>query len=415
LEPRLLDGFDLTDLDNFAHGFPHDVFAAHRREAPVFLHEATEHTPDGEPFWSVATYAESHAVMRDPATFSSETGGARPYGGTLLADMPISGAILNMMDDPRHGRIRRLVGKGMTPKTITRVEADLRRRTQGLLDMAAQKEEVDFVTEVAAELPMQMISLLLGVPEEDRHFVFERLEPSFDLKGDVAYEVTAESARAGAELFEYGANLVAEKRAHPTDDMLSIVVHAEMPDEDPPRLSDDELHLFFSLLFAGGSETTRNATAGGLLALTQHPDEHARLRSDRSLIPLAVEEIVRWTSPASHQRRTATREVSLGGHTVSPGDKVVFWEASANRDDAMFGDGMRFDVGRDPNPHLGFGHGVHYCLGASLAQLELRVMLEELLDRFDAIELTGEPEWVRSFKHTGIRHLPVRLRPTGAA
>jgi cytochrome P450 len=409
-EPRLLDGFDLTDLDNFARGFPHDMFAEHRREAPVFLHAGTEHTPDGEPFWSVATYAESLAVMRDPQTYSSETGGARPYGGTLLADMPISGSILNMMDEPRHGRIRRLVSKGLTPKTILRVEADLRRRTRALLDIAAQKEEVDFVTEVAAELPMQMISLLLGVPEEDRHFVFERLEPSFDLKGDVAYEVTADSARAGAELFEYGAKLVAGKRAHPTDDMLSIVVHAEMPDEDPPRLTDDELHLFFSLLFAGGSETTRNATAGGLLALMQHPEEQARLRRDRTLTPFAIEEIVRWTSPASHQRRTATREVDLAGHAISPGDKVVFWEASANRDDAAFGDGMRFDVARDPNPHLGFGHGVHFCLGASLAQLEIRVMLEELLDRFESIELNGEPEWTRSFKHTGLRHLPVRMR-----
>jgi cytochrome P450 len=182
-----------------------------------------------------------------------------------------------------------------------------------------------------------------------------------------------------------------------------------MPDEEPPKLTDDELHLFFSLLFAGGSETTRNATAGGVLALIQHPDQLARLQNDRSLVPLAVEEIVRWTSPASHQRRTATRDVELAGHRIEAGDKVVLWEASANRDDAVFGDGMRFDTGRDPNPHLGFGHGVHFCLGASLAQLEIRVMLDELLERFAGFELTGEPEWTRSNKHTGLRHLPVRM------
>jgi cytochrome P450 len=407
----MLNGFDLTDLDNFAHGFPHDVFEQHRRDAPIFLHPPTEHTPDGEPFWSLASYAGSLAVMRDPQTFSSERGGARAYGGTLIADIPIAGSILNMMDEPRHGRIRRLVSKGLTPKTIPRVEHAVRARTKELLRAAADKGTVDFVEEVAVELPMFMICMLLGVPQSDRHYVFGLLEPSFDFKSGVAYQETDETRRAGADLFSYGTNLIAEKRENPTEDMLSVVVHAELPDEDPPRLTEDELNYFFSLLFAGGSETTRNATAGGVLALVQNPREWSRLKADHSLVPRAVEEVIRWTSPAAHQRRTATRDTTIDGHEVAAGDKVVFWEASANRDDAVFGDGMRFRVSRDPNPHLGFGHGVHFCLGASLALLELKVMLEEILEAFRSIDLAGEPEWTRSNKHTGLRHLPVALSP----
>jgi cytochrome P450 len=253
----------------------------------------------------------------------------------------------------------------------------------------------------------------MGVPESDRHQLFEWIEYSFDFRDRGAFESTPEVAAAMGDLHRYAAALIAEKRAHPRDDMLSLVVHAELPDVDPPTLTAEELHMFFSLLFAAGADTTRNAAAGGLLALVERPDQLAAARQARDahggISSTVVEEVVRWSSPAAYNRRTATRPTSLGGHHVAPGDKVVFWEASANRDERVFRAPMDFDVHRDPNPHVGFGHGIHHCLGANLARLELRVMLETLLDRVTSIELAGPVEWTRSNKHTGIRHLPVRL------
>jgi cytochrome P450 len=191
--------------------------------------------------------------------------------------------------------------------------------------------------------------------------------------------------------------------------MLSLVVHASLPGAEPPALTDAELQAFFTLAFAAGADTTRNAAAGGLLALIEAPAEWAKLVADPCLVPTAVEEIVRWTSPAAYNRRTATRDLDFFGHAMQAGDKVVFWEASANRDERVFADSMAFRVNRDPNPHLGFGHGVHFCLGANLARLELRVILEEVLRTFARVELGGPVEWTRSNKHTGIRHLPIRF------
>ena len=404
-----LAGVDFTDLDNFAHGFPHDLFAVHRREAPVFWHEPTEHTPDGEGFWSVATYAETLAVLKDPETYSSVTGGARPFGGTLLQDLEIAGQVLNMMDDPRHSQIRRLVSSGLTPRMITRVEDDLRARARRLLDAVVHGEPVDFLVDIAAELPMQMICILLGVPESERHWLFEAIEPQFDFGGARTASLSRMSVEeAGSRMYTYGQELIASKRADPTDDMLSVVANATV--DDGEGLSGLELYLFFSLLFSAGAETTRNAVAGGLLALADHPDQLQALRADLALLPTAVEEMVRWTSPSPSKRRTATRDVELAGREIKAGQKVQIWEGSANRDSEVFPDADAFHVGRKPNPHLGFGQGIHYCLGANLARLELRVLFEELLLRFESVRVVKPPEWTRSNRHTGLRHLIVELR-----
>jgi cytochrome P450 len=402
--------FDLTDLDNFAAGFPHHQFELHRREQPVRWHEPTEHTPDGEGFWSVATYAETAQVLHDPVTYSSERGGDRINGGTLLQDLPVAGVVLNMMDDPRHARIRRLVSTGLTPRMVRRLEDELRRRTRLLLAAVEPGTEIDFLREIAGELPMQLICSLLGVPEEDRHWLFEAVEPGFDYRGArKSFETDVASAAARQDMLRYGVELIAAKRAQPTDDMLSLVVHATLADVDPPQMSDPELYSFFSLLFSAGSDTTRNAIAGGLLALVEHPDQLARLRADLSMLPGAIEEMLRWTSPSPSKRRTATRAAELGGHQIEAGQKVLVWEGSANRDERVFERSMQFDITRDPNPHLGFGHGIHYCLGASLARLELRVMFEELLPVFARYELARPVEWTRSNRHTGIRHLWLRV------
>ena len=407
---RLLAGVDLTDLDNFAAGFPHPLFEIHRREAPVWWHEPTSHTPDGEGFWSVATYRETLEVLNDPETYSSERGGTRRHGGTLIQDLPTAGVVLNMMDDPRHARIRRLVSAGLTPRTVRRLEDELRRRTRALLGSVESGTEIDFLVEVAAELPMQMICILLGVPEQDRHRLFEAVEPGFDYRdGRGVTDTTAEIDAARRFMADYGTELIAAKRACPTEDMLSVVVHATLHDVDPPRLSDAELYSFFSLLFAAGSDTTRNAIAGGLLALLERPGQLAALRADPAAIPTAVEEMLRWTTPSPSKRRTATRAARLGGQAVAPGDKVVVWEGSANRDGSMFERAMEFDIRRHPNPHLAFGHGIHFCLGSNLARLEMRVLFEELLAAFTAYELAAPVEWGRSNRHTAIRHLMVRL------
>ncbi|MBX9921396.1 cytochrome P450 [Mycolicibacterium frederiksbergense] len=400
---------DLTDLDNFAAGFPHDLFEVHRREAPVYWHEPTEHTPDGEGFWSVATYAETLAVLRDPETYSSVTGGTRPFGGTLLQDLSVAGQVLNMMDDPRHAQIRRLVSSGLTPRMITRVTDDLRGRARTLLDAVEPGVALDFLVEVAAELPMQMICILLGVPESERHWLFEAIEPQFDFGGARSAAVGQLSPEeAGTRMYEYGQELIAAKRAAPGDDMLSVVANA-FRDDEVAELSDLELYLFFSLLFSAGAETTRNSVAGGLLALIEHPEQMRRLQADPELLPSAIEEMVRWTTPSPSKRRTATRSVTLGGCAIEAGQKVQIWEGSANRDPAVFQDPDVFDIARKPNAHLGFGHGVHYCLGANLARLELRVLFGELMPRFRSARLAAPVEWTRSNRHTGIRHLFVEF------
>ena len=404
-----LSQVDFTDLDNFANGFPHELFAVHRREAPVYWHSPTEHTPDGEGFWSVASYAETLAVLKDPVTFSSVTGGDRPFGGTLLQDLSIAGQVLNMMDDPRHTQIRRLVSSGLTPRMISLVEDDLRARTRRLLDAVVPGEPFDFVVDLAAELPMQMICILLGVPESERHWLFEAIEPQFDFGGSRKAALSQLSAEeAGSRMYTYGLELIASKRAQPTDDMLSVVASAALAD-DAPAMSDLELYLFFSLLFSAGAETTRNAVAGGLLALANHPEQLRALREDLDTLPTAVEEMVRWTSPSPSKRRTATRDVTVGGAPIGVGQKVQIWEGSANRDASVFDNADEFDIARKPNPHLGFGQGVHYCLGANLARLELRVLFEELLSRFGTVRVVRDVEWTRSNRHTGIRHLVVEL------
>jgi len=373
------------------------------------------HTPDGEGFWSVATYAESQLVLHDPVTYSSVTGGDRPYGGTILPDTPVAGEMLNMMDDPRHARIRRLVSRGFTPRLIGRLEGELRRRAGLLLDDAVERstagEPVDFLTAVAAEVPLQAICILLGVPEADRHLLGGWIHHVFDFPDEFEFAANDQAATASVEMAAYGDELLAHKRAEPADDLLSVVAAASLPDEDPSQLSDAELLGFFFLLFAAGSDTTRSAAAGGLHALTLHPGEYQRLRADRSLAATAVDEMVRYVSPSAYNRRTVTTPTELAGHRLEPGQKVVFWEASANRDELVFADPDGFDVGRQPNPHLGFGHGVHHCLGASLARLELTVILTELLDRAAVVESAGPPEWTRTNKHNGVRHLPVRLIP----
>lgn len=406
---------DLTDLDRFAAGFPHEVFARLRREAPVWFHPPTEHTPGGEGFWVLSRYAEIAAASADAATFSSESGGERGGGGTLIEDLPLgfgAGVLLNMMDDPRHRRIRGLVASSVSPSALRALENELRQRSDAILDAVAERGECDFLVDVAAELPLQAASRLLGVPQEDRHRLFQWANATLDYDDRDLGGVNAKTQAAAAEMFAYGGDLLEEKRRCPAEDMLSIIANAtiEGAGGEPEPLADLEQRMFFNLLIAAGSETTRNSIAAGVKALVDHPEQWEILRSDASALPTAVEEILRWTSSTAYNRRTVTRDCEMRGQRLRAGDKVTLWWSSADYDDQVFREPFRFDVRRSPNPHLAFGHGTHFCLGANLARVEIRIVLEGLLQRFAAIELAAPIEWTRSNKHTGVRHMPVRLQ-----
>jgi cytochrome P450 len=408
--PADLEGIDLTDLDRFSAGFPHDVFTRLRREAPVWFHPPTAHTPGGEGFWVLSRHADVAAAGQDASAFSSESGGARRGGGTILEDLPsgfAAGVLLNMMDDPRHRRIRRLVTPSVGPRALAAMEDELRARTDAILDAALARAECDFLVEVAAELPLQAIARLLGVPQEDRHRLFAWANATLDYEGRELGEHSEASRTAAAEMAAYGADLIADKRRRPADDILTVVALGTV---DGEPLSELEVLMFFHLLIAAGSETTRNSIALGVAALVEHAAAWRALETDRGLLPSAVEEILRWASTTPYNRRTATRDVTVRGQHIHAGDKVTLWWASANRDEYVFVDPFRFDVRRTPNPHLAFGDGTHFCLGASLARLEIRVVLDALLARCARIELVRPIEWTRSNKHTGVRHMWVRMR-----
>jgi cytochrome P450 len=293
------------------------------------------------------------------------------------------------------------VNRGFTPRTIGRLEDDLRQRSRQIVAALPTDEPFDFVSHVAQELPLQAICSILGVPQEDRKMLAGIVNAGIESDtGEILG--TAELRILGA----YGADLIREKRDHPADDILSIIVHAGGDDGTEP-LTDRELKAFFNLLFPAGAETTRGAVAGGLLAFIEHPDQLARLRADPGLMRTAVEEIVRWVTPSDYKRRTVTHDVDFGGQQLRKGQKVTYWEMSANRDETVFGNPFDFDIGRDPNPHVGFGMGIHFCLGASLARLEIRVLFEELLAPLGSFELAGSPTWPSNNRLIGMTHLPV--------
>jgi cytochrome P450 len=410
-----LDQIDLTDLELFVEGFPHEVFRLLRREAPVWWHEPTRHTPDGVGFWVLSRHAEVLAAVSDAATFSSERAPGQDGGGTIIQDLPYgfgAGVLLNMMDDPRHHRIRKLVTPAVSPRALARMEEELRARAGAILDLVADEGRCDFLSQVAVELPIQATLQLLGVPNEDRHQLVAWTNATLAYNDRDLGEETNATQEAAAAMAAYAAELIEQKRLHPADDILSAVVHAEVEGEggEPEPLSPLELYMFFSLLIAAGSETTRNAIALGMAALIEHPEQMDALRRDLSLVDRATEEILRWSSPTLYNRRTATVDVVLGGTEIGAGEKVTLWWASADFDDEVFDDPFRFDITRDPNPHLAFGYKSHFCLGAGLARMEIRIMLEELLTRFEEFEMLGPVERVRTNKHAGVSRMPVSFR-----
>jgi cholest-4-en-3-one 26-monooxygenase len=403
-----LDTIDLTNKDVFVEGVPYQWFETLRREAPVYWHPE----PDGGPgFWCVTRYDDVVTVNRDNQTFSSNR------GAVFMWDLPPEDLeqqrlmMLNM-DPPIHTRYRRLVNKGFTPRMVDELEATIRERTGAILDKVAPRGECDFVVDVAAELSLQVIADILGVPQADRHKMFDWSNRMIG-SDDPEYGVTQEQAQvASMELFAYAAKLAADKRAQDPRgaDLITVLSEAEVEGE---QLTQLEIDLFFMLLTVAGNETTRNLISHGMLMLLDNPDQLERVRDHRELLPGAVDEMLRCASPVMHFRRTATKDLTLGGTAIAEGDKVVIWYASANRDEAVFTDPMRFDVERSPNEHVAFGGGgPHFCLGANLARMEIRVIFDELLNRWHDLELTGEPQRLRSNFINGIKHIPLRFSAT---
>jgi cytochrome P450 len=407
-----LDGVSLEN-DVFSERFPHETFALLRREAPVWWYD----WPLGRGYWCVTKHADVVAVSRDTKAFISAHGANLE---DLDEEQRVARQSMLETDPPRHTRLRGLVGPPFTPRAVKAYELALRELTQDVLDRALPLGEFDFVEEIAKQLPIRVLARLLGAPEDDNDRLIDwgdrmigNTDPELtdvlhDSPESDRYRMLPFRSPAALELFEYGHRLAAERRREPTDDLVSKLVHAEIEGE---RLTEREFDTMFLLLVVAGNETTRQAIAHGMLALVEHPDEWRRLREDPELLWVSgADEILRWSSPVLHFRRTATRDVDLRGQAIRAGDKVVIWYGSANFDEEVFADPLRFDVGRKPNPHVTFGGGgPHYCLGAHLAKLEVQVMFAMLLPRLASLELAGPPERMRTNFTNALKRMPVRV------
>ena len=397
---------ELYDPLVFVKGVPHEAFAWLRRNDPVHRHAEPGDAPG---YWAITKYDDLCFISKNPKLFSSW------IGGTNIQDYPqrdlsvIRLMMLNM-DPPQHVKFRRLVRRGFTPRMVARMEPKVRAAAKRLVDAIADKGEVDFVKTIAAELPLIVIADLIGIPQEDRHRIFDW---SNDLIGfdDPEFQNSPEDGRLAAmQMWGYANTLAQKTKAQDSasDDLVSLLLHGQV---DGDGLTVAEFDGFFLLLAVAGNETTRNAISGGMQALLDHPDQYQMLVDDPSLIPSAVEEMLRWVSPVMYFRRTATEDIEIRGTQVKKGDKVVLYYPSANRDEDYFPDGHLFDVTRTPNDHLAFGVGEHFCLGASLARLEIRVLFEELLKRLPDMELVAPPRRLQSNFINGIKEMRVRFTP----
>ena len=411
-EPIPLDQVDLTDHERFADHVPHEMFLTLRREDPVHWQEEA----DGTGFWAVTRHADITHVHKEWEVFSSER------GGTSLQDLDPEDVEARKsmldMDPPPHNKLRAIVNRDFTSRAVRVFEERIRSLIRGILDDAIERERVDFVADVSAELPMRVFAEMLGAPPADHRYLVE-LGDKLLGQDDPEYAIDPEVVKANRhlpfsnpaalEMFEYGRKLAEERRRAPREDIVTKLVEAEI---DGRPLTQQEYDVYFLLLAVAGNETTRHSISHGVLALLEHPDQLERLREpdhDR-LFHHAAGELLRWATPVHHFRRTATRETELGGRRIAEDDKVVTWFISGNFDDEAFDDPYRFDVGRHPNRQMTFGPGgPHFCTGAHLARLEIQIVFEELVERVGELELTGPVERLQSNAFNGIKRMPVRI------
>jgi cytochrome P450 len=402
----------LGDIEQWMRPDREGIFAKLRAEAPVSFHEEPVPPPDvpfpqGPGFWALTRFDDVMQVSRDPDGFHSAP-------SINIGDIPPEiaewlGSMINM-DAPKHTKLRLIVNRGFTPRQVAKIEENVREQAREIVDNVVNLGgECDFVSEIAAALPLQIICDMLGIPRTETKRIFELTNTILGV-GDPEYVSSLEELMAaGMELFQYGLDLAQDRLDNPRDDITTTLMQAEIEDENGRhKLTTSELGSFFLLLVAAGNETTRNAISHGMLALTQHPDQRALWTADPDAVSnTAVEEIVRWASPVIHFRRTATGDAVIGGQQIKAGQKVVMFYNSANRDERAFPDPYKFDVLRTPNEHAGFGAGgPHFCLGANLARREIKLMFEELFRRLPDIEITGEPDYLQSAFIHGIKRMP---------
>ena len=394
-----IGGVDLADPHTYESGMPYEAFRELRRRAPVAWHPYK----DGPGFLALTGYDEVQAVSRDSATWSSQAKGVSYE--ISPEDESSLGLIMLQMDPPKHTEFRKLINKGFTPRQVARLNDHIADMARQIVNEVIERGECDFVDDVAGALPSYVIAEMLGIPLEDGRRLYELSEilNSGYVVGDSAIE------QAVTQMYQYSAELAARKRADPGDDIATSLLQAEV---DGRSLTDLEFNLFFMLLMNAGGDTTRNLVASGVLALIQHPAERQRLAADPSLMPTAIEEMLRYTSPVTVFLRTATKDTELRGIPVKAGERAAIFYPSANRDETRFADPDRFDVSRAPNPHLAFGGGgTHFCLGANLARVEASAIIPEVLSRMNGLELAGPVKRVRSYLINGIHSMPVRFTP----
>ncbi|HEX5267188.1 MAG TPA: cytochrome P450 [Acidimicrobiales bacterium] len=405
-----LSDINLLDRDRFTDGVPHDWFTYLRKNAPIYRHPE----PDGPGFWVFTKHDDVVAIGRDAKHFSSDQG----RGGVVGLEDPTAeqmeaqraqegGNLMLTMDPPPHTRYRKLVNRGFTPRMIGMLEDHIREVSATIVEEGLAKGEVDFVVDMASELPLIVIAELMGVPHEDRHKIFEWSNRMIGSE-DPEYIVDQEEVQAAfVEMFLYAQQLAEKRRAEPRDDIISKLLSADV---DGDQLTEMDFNLFFLLLAVAGNETTRNAISHGMNAFLENPDQYDRLVAHPELVDTAVEEIIRWASPVMYFRRNVTEDIEYKGHQLKAGEKVSIWYASANRDEDVITDPFKFDVGRNPNPHVAFGGGgPHHCLGSNLARMEVKHFYAELIKRVAKVEAVGKPALLRSNFIGGIKHLPVRF------
>ena len=403
-----LSDVNLTDPDIFQRGTPHEMFRLLRREAPVFRHPE----PHGGGFWAVTKYADLREVSKNPALFSSERQGAL-MRDPPAHDLPFVQSIMLNMDPPRHRQYRGLVNKAFSARMVNNLHGRIREMVKQIINGVIERGECDFVEDVAALLPLEVICEMMGVPDEDRRSVYaigNRMvgfdDP--DLQPDGKPLLQSDGAAAAAEMFMYAGKLLDKARTHPSDDLATALVNAEL---DGQKLSDTDFNFFFLLLVIAGNETTRTVTSNGMLALIEHPDQLRDLRRDLSLLPSAVEEILRYAPAVHNFRRTVTADTVLHGQQLKANDKLTMWYPSANRDEEVFEKPDTFDVRRHPNDHLAFGIGEYFCLGANLARLELNEIFRGIVTRIHDVEPTAPPRRLRSTFINGVKEMRIRFRP----
>jgi len=402
-----LSDINLLDRDAFTKGVPHEWFTYLRANAPVYKHEE----PEGPGFWVITKYDDVVTVGRDGVTYSSDQkrGGVVVLEEQQMNDFEQGGNLMLTMDAPEHTRYRKLVNRGFTPRQMRMLEPHIRELTSNIIDEVIEQGGCDYVVDVAAEVPLQVIAEMLGVPQEDRHKLFEWSNRMIGSE-DPEYIVSEQEVMdAQVEMFMYANELAAKRRAEPRDDIITALLTAEV---DGDQLSEMDFNLFFLLIAVAGNETTRNSISHGIKAFCDFPDQYQLLVDDPARAQSATDEIVRWASPVMYFRRNVTRDTVLRGQEIKEGDKVSMWYISANRDEDVFDRPFEFDILRSPNEHVGFGGGgPHHCLGMNLARMEIYVLLEEMAKRIPTIERIGDAQPLRSNFIAGIKHMPVKFPP----